>query len=78
MDSLVNVRKQVVRYIEIGEIIDYWSAARISLTYRILIPKEIANFKERQYNSLLEYKKEGIKYKLQKDYVQNGWELIEK
>jgi hypothetical protein len=77
LDSLVNVGKRVVRYVEIGEIIDYWSAARISLTYKILIHKEISNFRERQYNSLFEYKKDGMNFLLQKDYIQHGWELIE-
>ena len=76
LDSLVNFKKQVVRYVEIGEIIDYWSAARISLTYKILLTKEITNFKERKYNSLFEYKKNGTKYILIDDN-QNGWELIE-
>jgi hypothetical protein len=75
LDSLVNFKKQVVRYVEIGEIIDYWSAARISLTYKILLTKEITNFKERKYNSLFEYKKNGTKYILIDDN-QNGWELI--
>ncbi|MGQ1945475.1 hypothetical protein ACT3CD_00055 [Geofilum sp. OHC36d9] len=77
LDSLVNISKRIVRYVEIGEIIDYWTAARISLTYKILIPKEVSNFTERQYNCLLEYKKAGMNYLLQKDYIQNGWELIE-
>ncbi len=77
LDSLANNKKQVIRYIDIGEIIDYWSAARISLTYRILLPKEISNFKERQYNNLFEYKKNGANYTLIGDNNQNGWELIE-
>lgn len=77
LDSLVNISKRVVRYVEIGEIIDYWTAAIISLSYKILIPKEVSNFKERQYNCLLEFKKAGMNYLLQKDYIQNGWELIE-
>lgn len=77
LDSLVNISKRVVRYVEIGEIIDYWAAARISLTYKILIPKEVSNFKEKQYSCLLEYKKAGMNYLLRKDYIHNGWELIE-
>jgi hypothetical protein len=77
LNSLVRIKKQIVRYVEIGKIIDYWSAARISLTYKILIPETVSGFKEQQYNCLMEYKKNGMNYSLMKDYIQKGWQLIE-
>ena len=76
LESRIDVKKQIVRYVEIGEIVDYWRAARISLTYKILLPKGISDFEERQYNSLLGYKKNSMNYSLMKDHVQNGCELI--
>jgi hypothetical protein len=36
-----------IRYIEIGRIIDYWKAARISLEYIISLPKSVHHFSER-------------------------------
>jgi len=71
------IKKKAIHFIEIGKIIDYWSAARITLTYRILLPKEISNFKEQQYYKLFEYKKNGTNYTLIENNSQGGWELIE-
>jgi hypothetical protein len=66
-----------VRYIEVGEIIDYWKAARVSLTYVIALPKTIHHFSEREYSNLFEYNKVGAEYILQGELPQNGWGLVE-
>ena len=66
-----------LRYVEVGEIIDYWKAARVSLTYIIFLPKSIHNFSERQYGILLEYNKMGTRYILAGDTTPTGWQLVE-
>ena len=65
------------RYIEIGRIIDYWKAARISFKYVISLPRSIHNFSERQFSNMFEYKKVGTEYILADKLPDNGWELIE-
>jgi hypothetical protein len=65
------------RFVQIGEIIDYKKAARINLTYRILVPDFIKGFSERQYQTLLEYNKSDDDYILrEKPFI--GFMLIEK
>lgn len=68
---------KVIRYIEINEIIDYWKAARIELTYKIIVPKSIHKFSEREYNNSFEYLKVGQKYDLIGEPPENSWGLIE-
>lgn len=65
------------RFFQIGEIIDYKQAARITLTYKILVPLSVRGFSQRQYNTLLEYNKSGDAYTLTEGpFI--GFELIEK
>jgi hypothetical protein len=66
-----------LRYVEVGEIIDYWKAARVSLTYIISLPKTIHDFSERQYAILLEYNKMGTRYIPAGDTTPSGWQLVE-
>jgi hypothetical protein len=66
-----------IRYIEIGRIIDYWKAARISIKYIISLPKGIHNFSERQFSTMLEYNKIETAYVLADKLPENGWELVE-
>jgi hypothetical protein len=65
------------RFFQIGEIIDYKQAARITLAYKILVPASVRQFSERQYRTLLEYNKSGDDYILREGpFI--GFELIEK
>lgn len=66
-----------IRYIEIGRIIDYWKAARISFEYIISLPKNIHNFSERQFSNMFEYNKIGTEYMLADKLPENGWGLVE-
>lgn len=68
---------KVIRYIEINEIIDYWKAARIELTYKIIVPKSIHKFSEKEYNNSFEYYKVGQRYELVGELPENSWGLIE-
>lgn len=68
---------KVIRYIEINEIIDYWKAARIELTYKIIVPKSIHKFSEKEYNNSFEYYKVGQNYILEGELPENSWGLIE-
>ena len=77
LHALLEQSNKVVRYIEVGDIVDYWKAARISLTYNILIPKYLHGFSERQHNNLFEYAKSGKRYRLEGHLPENGWELRE-
>lgn len=67
-----------IRVIKIKDIIDYWQVARISLAYEIILPNNIHNFSERQYNNLFEYNKIGQNYELIGDLPENSWGLVEK
>jgi hypothetical protein len=77
LQKLTAASNRPVRYIEIGPIIDYWKAARVSLEYVISLPKSIHNFSERQFSNLFEYNKVGTEYVLVDKLPENGWELIE-
>ena len=72
-----NNEQKVLRYISINRIIDYWKAARIQLSYKILVPKTVHIFSEKQYSNSFEYYKEGGKYVLTEEISENNWELIE-
>lgn len=65
------------RCIRIGEIIDYKKAARIELTYKIILPGHLKGFSERQYHAAIEYNKQGDGYILAEEPYM-GFELIEK
>ena len=71
------LENKVIRYIEINEIIDYWKAARIELTYKIIVPKSIHKFSEKEYNNSFEYYKVRQKYELVGELPENSWGLIE-
>jgi len=66
-----------IRYIEIGQIIDYWKAARISFKYIISLPKSVHNFSERQFSNMFEYNKVGTEYVLTDELPENDWGLVE-
>ena len=73
----VRTENKPFHFIQIGEIIDYKNAARITLTYKIILPQTIKGFSERQYHSVIEYNKTNNNYVLQ-DEPFIGFELIEK
>jgi hypothetical protein len=77
LKEVSSIENKVVRYIQIGEIIDYWKAAKISLTYKIAVPRSLRKFSEREYSCLLEYNKAGNAYELDGKLPENGWELVE-
>jgi hypothetical protein len=77
LQKLTTSFNRPVRYIEVGQIIDYWKAARISLEYVISLPKSIHKFSERQFSNLFEYNKVGTEYLLADKLPGNGWRLIE-
>jgi len=77
LKNLTANSKEPIRYIEVGKIIDYWKAARVSLKYVIALPKNIHNFSERQFGNLFEYNKVGLEYLLADKLPENNWELIE-
>lgn len=77
LKTLVANSTKPVRYIEVGQIIDYWKAARISLKYVIALPESIHQFSERQYNNLFEYNKVGAEYILAGELPKNSWGLVE-
>jgi hypothetical protein len=66
-----------VRYIQLAQIIDYWRAARIEMTYVISLPRSIHHFSEREYHALFEYKKSANNYVLIGDPSPPGWSLVE-
>jgi hypothetical protein len=68
---------KVIRYIEINEIIDYWKAARIELTYRIIVPKSMRKFSEYEYSNLFRYDKIGQQYVLKGNLPENNLGLVE-
>ncbi len=78
LKSLTTTLNRPVRYIEVGQIIDYWKAARISLEYVISLPKTIHKFSERQFSNLFEYNKVGTEYLLADKLPENDWGLIER
>ncbi|HLO38910.1 MAG TPA: hypothetical protein VK173_10475 [Lacibacter sp.] len=73
-----NRENKVLRYIEVNQIIDYWKAARIELTYKIIVPKSIHKFSEREYSNSFEYYKVRRAYKLAAELPENNWNLVEK
>ena len=77
LKRLTAIGGKPIRYIEIGQIIDYWKAARISIRYTISLPKSIHNFSERQFSNLFEYNKVGKEYLLVEELPGNSWQLIE-
>lgn len=77
LKKLVANSTRPVRYIEVGEIIDYWKAARVSLKYAIALPKTIHHFSDREYRNLFEYNKVGTGYMLKGELPENGWGLVE-
>lgn len=77
LKSKSNVENKVIRYIEINGIIDYWKAARIELKYKILIPRSIHKFSEKEYSNSFEYNKVGKKYELAGELPENDWGLVE-
>ncbi|OQP39983.1 hypothetical protein A4H97_17350 [Niastella yeongjuensis] len=66
-----------IRYIEVGQIIDYWKAARVYLKYRIALPKTIHQYSEKQFSNLFEYNKVETEYMLADKLHQNNWERVE-
>lgn len=78
LKKLASTSNRPIRYIEIGQIIDYWKAARISFKYVISFSKGIQKFSERQFSNLFEYVKVNTEYKLVDTLPNNSWELIEK
>jgi hypothetical protein len=77
LEYLIKNRNKPIRVIKIKDIIDYWKAGRISLEYKILLPKSIHNFSEREYNNLFEYNKVNQEYELIGDLPENSWGLKE-
>jgi hypothetical protein len=77
LKKLVANSTRPIRYIEVGEIIDYWKAARISLTYVIALPKTVHHFSEKEYNNMFEYNKVGDEYILADKLAENSWRLVE-
>jgi hypothetical protein len=78
MKRLAVNRRKPIRYIEIGQIIDYWKAARISFKYIISLPGNIHDFSERQFSNMFEYNKVGAQYVLPDKLPENDWELVER
>ena len=73
----MKIENKPYRFLQIGEIIDYKKAARITLTYKIIVPNTLKGFSERQYHSLIEYNKISDNYVLQEGpFI--GFELIKK
>lgn len=77
LDKKYQRESKVIRFIEIKQIVDYWKAARIDLTYKILIPKSTHKFREREYFNSFQYCKVGQKYKLEGRLPENSWGLVE-
>lgn len=78
LKELQRLLKKPIRVIKITDIIEYLNAARISLTYKIILPDKINNFSEREYNNIFEYKKVGQNYELIGNIPENSWGLIER
>lgn len=72
-----STENRVIRFVAINNIYDYWKMARIDLTYKILIPKGIHGFSERQYQNSFTYNKYDYKYVLSGDIPKNDWMLVE-
>ena len=68
--------KQPIRFVLIREIIDYHSAARISLTSKLQLPRRIKNFSDKEYFVLYEYLFKNNKFYYLPEESQKGWELI--
>jgi hypothetical protein len=77
LKRLAATSARAVRYIQLTQIIDYWKAARIEMTYVISLPKCIHHFSEHEYHALFEYKKRGNEYVLLGEPVPPGWSLVE-
>lgn len=77
LKKLTTILKRPVRYIEVGQIIDYWKSARVSFEYVISLPKNVHKFSERQFGNLFEYNKVGTAYLLVDKLPENSWGLIE-
>jgi hypothetical protein len=77
LEKLLATSTRPIRYVEVGQIIDYWKAARVSLKYVIALPKTIHHFSEKQFSNLFEYNKVGAEYILADKLPENGWELVE-
>jgi len=78
ISNKVKQEGRVIRCIQIRQIIDYWKAARISLTYKLFLPKNIHHFSEREYMHLFEYNKVNGTYELIDGLHENSWGLVEK
>lgn len=70
-------KKEIVRYIEIDRIEDYYYSSYISIRYKILLPKSIRNFEEREYHNAFNYCKKGYIYTLKDKIYENSWSLVQ-
>lgn len=77
LKALTASSNQPIRYVEVGQIIDYWKAARVSIDYVISLPKSVHKFSEYQLSNLFEYNKVGAEYLLVEKLPENNIELIE-
>jgi len=77
LNRLTATSARPVRYIQLTQIIDYWKAARIEMTYAISLPESIHHFSEREYHALFEYKKSANNYVLLGEPEPSGWSLVE-
>lgn len=77
LKKLTAILNRPIRYIEVGQIIDFWKAARIKFEYKISLPKSVHKFSERQLSNLFEYNKVGTDYLLVDKLPENSWWLIE-
>lgn len=73
---LCEIKRRPIRFALIGQIIDYHSAARISLTSKLQLPKKIKNFSDKEYFVLYEYLVKGNEFLFLPEESQKGWELI--
>ncbi|MBK9248218.1 MAG: hypothetical protein IPM69_08940 [Ignavibacteria bacterium] len=62
LEALAITSNQPIRYIEVGEIIDRWKSARISLKYTSFFSKNTGVFSEYEFSNLLEFKKDRGEY----------------
>jgi hypothetical protein len=70
------VTKKPIRFALIREIIDYHYAARISLTSKLQLPKQVKNFSDKEFFVLYEYLFKNSEYQFQPEESQSGWQLI--
>ncbi len=73
---LCETKKKPIRFALIGQIIDYHSAVRISLTSKLQLPKGIKNFSDKDYFILYEYLVKNNEFLFLSAASQRGWELI--